>query len=252
MKTLPLDILLYIIDILAARHHEGIGTLRKLSQTCKYMVPLCRKHLFSSLRLWGQSNSVRFSNLLSKNPDIAHYVRTLNYKVFSLPRSNHERNILDMLKKRSSLQSIELSSSINLSWNNLTESIRSSMLSLIQLPTVTSLSIYLIEGFPATALSGCGNLVNLQLGGLNLAPPEVNQIISPSKIPAPLSLYIDSGTYGLAALLNSASLHAGGPIVDFGCLRKAEFRVGSRDDIDQVNEMVRVTARLEHFCISGE
>ena len=59
-------------------------------------------------------------------------------------------------------------------------------------------------------------------------------------------------TYGLAALLNSASLDAGGPIVDFSRLQNANFRVGSRGHIDQVNELIKVTTRLEYIYISGE
>ena len=250
MKTLPLDILLYIIDLLAGG--RDIKSLRTLSQACKYMVPLCREHLFSSLNLYSELYSERFSDLLSNNPDIARYARSLKYGVYNNPSSGHELNILDMLKKRSSLRSIELWSLGNLGWNDLSESIRLSMLSLIQLPTVTFLRIYTFKGFPATALAGCGNLIDLHLGELDLAPPEVNQAISRSKIPAPVSLFINTDTYGLAALLNSAGLHAGGPIVDFSRLQKAEFHVESRDDIDQANELIKETTRLEYIKINGE
>ena len=250
MEILPLDIFLIIVDLLADGDNENIKSLRILSQTCKSMVPLCRKHLFSSLRLRGELNSERFSDLLSKNPDIARYVRNLNYRIYLLHISGHDLNILNMLKECSSLQSIELSSSGKWnSWNTLTESVRSSLVSLIQLPTVTFLHIHTFDGFPATALSGCGNLIDLKLGEINLAPPEVNQVISRSKIPAPVSLYIDTDTYGLAALLKSASLDAGNPIIDFSRLQKAEFEVQSRDDLDQANEVIKVTTRLEYLCI---
>ena len=260
METLPLDILLDIINLLASGDDEDIKSLKILSQTSKSMVPLCRKHLFSTLDLHSdlKSNLQRFSDLLSKNPDIASYVRSLHYIVCLLPISDHEMNILDILKKRSSLHTIELWSS-GVEWNNLAESMRSSLVSVIQLPTVTSLSIESFKGFPSTALSGCGNLIHLQLGGLNLAPPEVNQVISRSKIPAPLSLtintkplYINTDTYGFASLMNSASLHADGPIVDFSRLQKAVFQVDSRGDINQVNELIKVTTRLENMEIICE
>ena len=255
METLPLDIILYIIDLLAGEDDVDVKSLRILSQTCKSMVPLCRKHLFSSLRLCREFklNSERFSDLLSKNPDIARYVRSLNYDVYLLPISDHELNILETLKERSSLQSIELSSGLRwFHWNLLTESVRSSLVSLIQLPTVTFLNIHTFDGFPATALSGCGNLIDLKLGEINLAPPEVSQVISRNKIPAPVSLYIDKDTYGLAALLNSASLHAGDPIIDFSRLQKAEFEVESRDDLNQVSELIKATTRLEYFCLDTD
>ena len=59
------------------------------------------------------------------------------------------------------------------------ESIRSILVFLIQLPTVTHLDIDDIIGFPVSALSGCSNLIDLKLGKLELAPTEVNQVIKP-------------------------------------------------------------------------
>jgi hypothetical protein len=250
METLPLDILLYIIDLLA--DDEDIKSLQILSQTCKSLVSLCRKHLFSFLCLSElNSNSERFSDLLSRNPDLARYVRILNYTVY-IPISDHVLNILDMLKKCSSLRSIVLSG-LGLYWNtsNLTESMRSSLISLIQLPTVTFLKIYSFKWFPATVFSGCGNLINLQLGELNLAPPEVNQVISRSKISTPVSLSIKTDTDSLSTLMNSASLYEGGPIVDFSRVQNAEFDVNSRGDIDQVNKLIKLTTRLENLYIAG-
>ena len=246
--ALPPDILLYIIGLLAGKDDEGIKYLRILSQACKSMVPLCRKHLFSSLCLNNESSFERFSDLLSKNPDIACYVRSLEYRAW-IPISDHELHILDMLKERSSLHSILLSTS-GLTWNDFPESIRSSLVSLIELPTVTHLNIVEFDRFPAMALSGCSNLNDLQLRELELAPPEDNHVILRSKIPTPTSLYIKKKAYGLAAFLNSASLHAGGPIVDFSRLKKALFDVESRGDIDQVNELIKVTTRLECFYMS--
>ena len=176
--------------VIAMRHlvHPQINHL---------MVPLCRKHLFSTLDLHSnlKLNLQRFSDLLSKNQDIAHYLTRLYY-IVSI--SDHELNILDMLKEHSSLQLIELSSS-GLDWNNLNESIRLFLVFLIQMPTVSSLSIYSFKGFPATALSGCSNLIDLQLGDLNWAPPKINQVISRSKIPTPVSLYIKTKIYSHAA-----------------------------------------------------
>ena len=77
----------------------------------------------------------------------------------SLQRPRFECYIIDILKKHSSksFHSILLSSA---EWNDIPESIRSSLVSLIQLPTITYLDIDII-GFPAAALSGCNNLMFL-------------------------------------------------------------------------------------------
>ena len=256
---LPFDILEYIVDLLA----DGLGlgdygledieSLQMLSQTCKFMVPLCRKHLFSCLRLHTTSKSERFSNLLSKNPDIARYVRILEYTVY-IPTDNHELNILDMLKERSSLQSIELLTVSGFDWRDLPESIRSSLISLIQLPTITHLVIRSFKGFPATALSGCSNLIDLRLVNIEIVPPEANQVILRSKIPTPVSLYAKTSlkSYdGLATLMNSASLRAGGPIVDFSRLQGAYFDANS-GEIGHINELIKATTQLLYFYIRGE
>ena len=252
VMTLPLDILLYIIDLLG--DDEDIKSLQILSQTCKFMVPQCRKYIFSSLDLHSELDSERFSDLLSKNPDIARYVTRLSYCV-SIPISDHELNILDLLKEHASLQLIGLSSreSWPLDWNrDFPESMRSSLVSLFQLSTITHLNISDLNGFPATALSGCSNLIDLQLRKLQLSTSDVNQVISRSKIPTPVSLYINRKAHGFAALLNSASLHAGDPIVDFSRLQKARFYLGSRDDVDLVMELIKLTTRLEYLKIVGE
>jgi hypothetical protein len=248
---LPLDILLYIIDLLADEDDGDIKSLQILSQACKSMVPLCRNHLFSSLCLVDDIKSERFSNLLLKNPDIARYVRSVDYG-FGIhnPVSEHDLNILDMLKKHSSLKSIAILSP-GLDWNDLPEPIRSSLVSLIQLPTVARIGIYSIKWFPAMALSGCSNLIDLQLREVELAPPEVNQVVLRCKIPTPVSLYIEQRTCGLTtvALLNSTSLDTDGPIVDFSRLQRAVFDVESRSDLGQVIELIKVTTQLEHFSI---
>ncbi|KIM37819.1 hypothetical protein M413DRAFT_30728 [Hebeloma cylindrosporum] len=220
--TLPFDILVSIIDSLASGDDADIQCLQILSQTCKFMAPLCRKHLFSSIHLQDHSklDSRRFNELLSNNPDIAHYVRSLQY-VFYNPIGDHELNILDMPRERSPLQSIAVRAPFD-KWKDLPESIRSSVVFLMQLPTITELRLQSFQGFPPTALSRCGNLIDLHLtDSLILGPPDVNPAISRSKIPTPVSLFafLESGSYdGLAALLNSASLDDG-PIVDFSGLR---------------------------------
>jgi hypothetical protein len=101
------------------------------------------------------------------------------------------------------------------------------------------------------ALSGCSNLIDLQLREVELAPPEVNQVVLRCKIPTPVSLYIDQRNCGLTTvtLLSSTNLHTDGPIVDFSRLQRAEFDVESRSDFGQVIELIKVTTQLEHFSI---
>ena len=258
--TLPLDILLHIIDLLARSSGDSmdpntIRSLQILSLACKSMVPLCRKHLFSSLKLNSNSKTEGYNDLLSKSPDIACYTK----KLFLLcnPIINHD--FLDILKKHSSLHWITLTGSKSLSWNDFPESLQSSLVSLIKLPTLSSLSIYSFTMFPAAAIAGCSNLNYLQVVGAKLTPPEINQVIPPrSKIPSPELLDFNADIYGIEVLLNSANLDEGGsgPIVDFSRLQKAMLIVVSQRDVDLVYEMIKMTTRLEFFgiraCENGE
>ena len=231
-------------------------SLQILSQTCKYMAPICRKHLFSSLCLRSKLILERFSDLLLENPEIAQYVTSLTRSYHRLhywcDRIGDELTILNILKVRSPLKSIELSSQ-GVDWNDYPESIRLYLLSLIELPTVTHLDINSFTRFPATALSGCTNLINLQFGDLDLILPdsEFNHVISCCKIPSPTFLTIKRGTHGFAALLNSASLHAGGPI-DFSRVQRAIFEVEFRDDIDNINKLIKLTRGLRYIDIKSE
>ena len=98
--------------------------------------------------------------------------------------------------------------------------------------------------------SGCRNLIDLRLKELKLVPPDINQVISRSKIPTPVSLYIDESTFGFTAFLNSATPQADGPLVDFSLLQRAKFDVESRDNIGQLIELIKVTTRLESLSIN--
>ena len=92
--------------------------------------------------------------------------------------------------------------------------------------------------------SGFADLIDLKLINMHLAPPEVDQVISRSKIPTPISLYVD----GISPYLKFSHLQDG-PIVDFSCLQKAEFVVKSQRDICQINDLIKETTRLEYISI---
>ncbi|KAF8971145.1 hypothetical protein BDZ97DRAFT_1651420 [Flammula alnicola] len=249
--TLPLDVLASIIDLLAAGNDPDTRSLRMLSQVCKSLVPQCRRHLFSSLVLdkdAGALRAHRFSDLLRRNPDIARYLKGLRY--YPVNDLISDQRILEVLKERSSsLRSIELRSHSGADWNTFPESIRSSLVSLIQLPTITDLEIRSFTNFPATALSLCDHIIDLRLQDLEMTPPEINHVVRRSKMPTPVSLYARPKTYGaLAALMQSTGPNAGGPI-DFSCLRKASFDMETASDIYPIDELLKTTMELQSLSI---
>ena len=58
-------------------------------------------------------------------------------------------------------------------------------------------------------------------------------------------------TPGIADFLTSASLHGGGPIVDFSRLQNAWLEVEFLGDIKQVYKLIMATTRLEYINITS-
>ncbi|KJA16813.1 hypothetical protein HYPSUDRAFT_91044 [Hypholoma sublateritium FD-334 SS-4] len=110
--TLPFDIFAYISDTLGAGREKV--TLKALSRTCKFMLPLCRRHLFSSIGLmdstWATQKNIGLARFLTGSPDTVRCINKLSYFVDTrTPLSQHIIDILEVLRSRSaSLQSVSL------------------------------------------------------------------------------------------------------------------------------------------------
>ncbi len=248
-QALPYDILATFADQLALdRDSEvaekklaSIAALRALSQTCKPMVPMCRRHLFSSLVLSGPEKA-KYQNLmklLQEKPDIASYVRELQYRLTSRP-SEYEDGILEALLRHSTLAGISSPlrrislasfSYPKIGWSSQTATTRHLLISLIQLPTITELLFSGVKEFPVNELAPCGSLRHLQLHDmLDFALDVGNASPSSCQIPTPLSLdfsmtssTILANTMGLKGPEKVANTLR--PIIDFSLVQEATFAV---------------------------
>ncbi|KAF8968573.1 hypothetical protein BDZ97DRAFT_1799087, partial [Flammula alnicola] len=247
--TIPLDIIESVIEAIAI--DEDTRSLKAISQTCHTLLTLCRKHIFSTIQLSHKSdNSRHFNDLLSTSPDIARYVKHLEY--FLDNPTDDDQKVLDVLQKHSDLRSVHLWSQRGTDWSAFPASIRSSLLSLIQLPTITHLRIRCFTKFPATALLHCHNLIDLQMEWLEITSPEAKHVSIRDKIPTPISLNAETGCYSaLEALLQTAGPEQG-PIVDFRLLQSASFEVEFTREILIVQEVIKTTTQLQSLFIFSE
>ena len=122
---LPYDILGLIIDQIALEVQLGERnariTLDALSQTCKLMVPMCRRHLFSSIQLssYKYTSNRKKIALLLENIEIASYVRRLSYSVKALPDDYADATLEFLLRHSTCLHSINLVANTNhIDWND--------------------------------------------------------------------------------------------------------------------------------------
>ncbi|KJA24648.1 hypothetical protein HYPSUDRAFT_482766 [Hypholoma sublateritium FD-334 SS-4] len=129
MKTpakLPLDVLGYIVGIVGAAGRQSsiyAGTLNTLSLTCKFMVPICRRHLFSKITFPLARRELPLLNgrnefLLSHPIITTHYLKNLVLDTSHDFLTNAlEYDLLQIICDSSSLTSFHIESFYITRWN---------------------------------------------------------------------------------------------------------------------------------------
>ena len=146
--TFPLEIKETILDILA-EDDKGHFALKTCSLVCRAFLPKCRKHIFESIVLNRHDNrtamsppsspSRAFERLLRETPEIADYIRKLDYNILTADLTSS--SIQESLKRISRLEFLSIRDPYwpGLNWNN--NPIRPALLRLLHLPTLTHFKI---------------------------------------------------------------------------------------------------------------
>ena len=271
VQTLPYDILATIADQLALdcevpeKQAGSITALRALSQTCKLMVPVCRRQLFSSILLRG-NDITRYQNLMKlfqEKCEIASYVKELRYCLTSRTRQ-YEDGILEALLRYSKLSgrssalrriSFTASSHTGIEWSMQTRSLKRLLITLIQLPTITDLHLGGIQDFPVNELLLCRSLRHLKLYKILDFSLDVDiPIPADCRSPTPLSLDVSMTSYSGLAIVMDPELgpNSVGPIVDFSLLQEVIFTVYDPPGVVQICELLKMAWKLERLSIRGK
>lgn len=268
-SILPYDILTSIADHIALEAQAGESTTRTtldaLSQTCKHMVPVCRRHLFSSIQLASYDSNPNRKGLLlllHENREILSYVRRLSYCVKMLPL-DYENGILELLSKdATSLRSINLLTKASNAdaWNAQPDITKSLLISLIQLPTTTHLRFRSFHGFfPYDQLSLCSGLQSLELRNMaDLPMHDINPITVPTPLqaPAPMSLKVADSHYAVLDILMNPTKgpNALGPIINFNSLHELDLLIRSSAQVARIGKLrlLETTEQLEKLTIRGK
>ncbi|KJA13789.1 hypothetical protein HYPSUDRAFT_485845 [Hypholoma sublateritium FD-334 SS-4] len=253
---IPLDVLGYIADVLAA----NTSTLKRLSLTCKFMIPICRRHIFSNITVrdcgltLGERNRIEF--LLSHPTITTHYIKHL-WLIFGGRDTlcTVQYDLLQIICDTSSLTSVRIVSNSMvydlLDWNEFPEKTRSVVLFLIQIPTLRRILLKKIENFPAAAVLSCCGLSQLSLLGIsNLAPPIADDIMQSPEITAlassncsvndtrAISMHLIGQNIGLTAL-----------VIEFDRLTDASFTIGNQAEVPQICKLLKTTTCLKELRI---
>ena len=227
--TFPLEIEEKILDLLSEDDSdEGHSALKTCSLVCQAFLSICRKHIFGNIILneyyvVTPPSTFAFQRLLRKTPEIADYIRRLDYNIRISDLTSPL--IQESLKRISGLKFLAVRHhnwpiGPRLDWSN--NPIRPALLHLLHLPTLTHLKLTDISRFITSDLIPCVNLQYLDIGLYTTVAAE-------NSFPAVLprhSIQLNEFGAGFGAFpatimkLCTARRPDGLVIIDFGSLSK--------------------------------
>ncbi|KAF8168926.1 hypothetical protein BJ912DRAFT_1067422 [Pholiota molesta] len=128
--VLPFDVLSTVIEMLANDGPPAFETMQSVSQTCRYLLPVSRKHLFSAIwlksRIYGSDvanqahgrplngkreatlhiGATNLAKLVASSPEIAGYVREFIF--YPHPSSGVDETLLPLLRKFDRLEKLHI------------------------------------------------------------------------------------------------------------------------------------------------
>ena len=218
----PLEIEEIILDLLA-EDDKGHSVLKTCSLVCQAFLPICRKYIFGSIFL-NDPNAISphttraFERLLHESPEIADYIRKLDYTILIADLTSL---IQESLKRISRLEllSVRYHYLPGLDWSN--NPIRPALLHLLHLPTLTHLTMSIIDDFVITDLIACVNLKYLQIAHhMSVAAKNTFPVALPKN-----SIQLEEFDAGIRSNtvimeLCTARRPDGQPVIDFGSVSK--------------------------------
>ncbi|KAH9481323.1 hypothetical protein JR316_0005845 [Psilocybe cubensis] len=175
VDTLPYDLIATIVDFVAEEDENDKKTLKACSLTCRTFLPPCQKIIFRCIKLTDFRLAARlthrFARTIEKSPWLADYVRQFEWLVMK-DHFNPSSSVPTAFKHLTKLEVLTLDHQlvapfrlgVGSDWRRLPESMKCTLLHLMQLPTIISLTLPSQgHGFNLFELSPCINLKNLYM-----------------------------------------------------------------------------------------
>ena len=255
--TFPLEIIETILELLAEDDKDHLA-LKTCSLVCRAFLPVCRKHIFESIVLndlqYHTSITYAFERLLRETPEIADYIRKLDYTICgNFTRSS----IQESFKRISRLEFLSVRYHFwkGLNWSNNLNPIRQPLLHLLHLPTLTHFTISGNNDFVVSVLISCVNLEYLDIGVETTMATDENSFhadLPEHSIQLREIVLSGMGLRNTATIkkLYSARRPDGRPIIDFGSLSKITVTLNDPDEGEAIQELFRRCHTLTNAHIS--
>lgn len=262
--SLPYDIIGHIIDILA---EEGdLVLLNNPSLASSSLLHLCRRHIFRTIpfdnfyfkRQTPPKHS--FIRLLDTNPGIVQYIRELNYEVHHNDAQLSPR-LPNLLQTISHLRCLRIRNALlenpaqKFDWTKMDPLLRSALLRLMHLPTLTHFEISMVHKLPLSALVPCINLEGLDIQYSTVLPFEESDLNLKPEIrclqtPRILHFTTNSSTCAVGMLLG-ARWKDGRLLLDFTHLKTLYIDFTMFEDADVTRNLFKCLEQLEELSVNG-
>ena len=232
-STLPFDVLQDIVESLSQPRTIDRETLFKLSLTCRSLLPLCRKHIFSTISLqprsfdkndpakrpWPPNQNILYISitnmelLTTSSPSVVDWVRTFH---LGLNAANvHDAGLVHLLDKFSFLESLFLTILFNqLYWANLPFPLQTALARIIKLQSVTSLSLSNLGTIPLSSILPLSNVTHLNVASCGFSLPDPNHEWGSNTAPSQLTNFCIQRGFSSVLPLLEARYPNGFPVVD--------------------------------------
>jgi len=235
--SLPYDIVGRIIDILAA---EGdLAPVKNASLTSSSVLHLCRRHIFRTISYGSSFHRSCLPKLLVNrdNSAIVQHIKNLHLSLYNPNNPLLVSPLLpNFLHTIPHLECLRISGYVD--WTEIDPLLRSALLHLMHLPTLTHLGFSGIRNIPISALAPCANLKQLDIDCTTLAPFEDQSHslrMSCSKTPRILRFKTTESKTAVERLLR-AKWEDGGPVLDFTHIDNIQLDSDAFHDVQLTQE----------------
>ena len=255
---LPLEIEETILDVLS-EDDEGHSTLKMCSLVCHAFLPICRKHIFRNIVLndivtcYERSPPIihAFARLLRKTPEIADYIRKLDYNIrITELTTTSSQSIQESLKRISRLEFLTiLTWRYEIDWSN--NPIRPALLHLLHLPTLTHFSVH-ANNFVVSDLIPCVNLKYLEIGFYSTVAAKITFPEPLPELPVQLNRFeagIRDPSRSAIMMLWTARRPDGQPIIDFESLPEIKVDILDGRASQELFRCCHLLTNAHIFCM---
>jgi hypothetical protein len=218
--------------------------------------PICRKHIFGSIALnkyydgvVTPSSTHAFERLLHETPEIADYIRKLDYTIRATDLTT-SRSIQESLKRISRLEFLTVQDCARFDWSN--NPIRPALLYLLHLPTLTHFRVIRVKDFILSDLIPCVNLKYLNIGHNTTVAAENTFPATLPEHSIQLNEFIEGMGTTAAVVIKLCTTRRpdGKPIIDFGSLSKIDVNLEHPNQVETSQELFRRCQALTSVNVS--